>query len=434
VIPSRLLIWLTLAWFGSGVLAAFFPGVNSLWLPASLFFGIVIALDALLSLRRPRIVINRNMPHNLSVSTWVTVELTVHNQGDRMCGMDLFDLHPGDFESQGLPVSLRVQPGRHARFDYRVRPGRRGDSRFSGCHLQLDSPLGLWKKRRVYPNEEIVKVYPNYAEVAKYALLATDNRLSLLGIKHRRRRGQGLEFHQLREFREGDSLRQIDWKATSRHRKLISREFQDERDQQLIFLLDCGRRMRTEDEHYKHFDQCLNATLLLSYVALRQGDSVSLLAFGGQQRRLKASKGVAYINTILNQTYDLEATLEASDYTGAAQELLVFQRKRSLVCIMTNARDEDQSSLLAAVQLLRTRHLVVVANLQESVLGQITDTPVGSYSDALRYAAAVNYLDTRRQNHKLLTASGVMALNVTAQELPVAMVNKYIDIKQNNLL
>jgi len=279
-----------------------------------------------------------------------------------------------------------------------------------------------------------VKVYPNFAEVTKYTLFATDNRLSQIGIKKHRRRGEGLSFHQLRDYRAGDALRQIDWKATARLQRLISREYQDERDQQVVFLIDCGRRMLAKDDALSHFDHALNAVLLLSYVALRQGDAVGFFAFAGPQRFLPPRKGALTINTVLNNVYDLQPTTHASDYALAASELIKRLKKRSLVVLVTNLRDEDAEELRPAITLLRQRHLVVLASLQEAVLNQVAQQPVQGFDQALLLASTDIYLEQRRQAHQALKNFGVMMLDVEPAQLPVALVNRYLDIKLSGRL
>src|SRR5690606_26842305 len=171
-----------------------------------------------------------------------------------------------------------------------------------------------------------VKVYPDFMAIAAYTILATDNHTSQMGIKKKPRRGTGLEFQQLREYRRGDSLRQLDWKATARRQQLISREYQDERDQQIVLLIDSGRRMRTRDDELSHFDHALNAVLLVSYIALRQGDSVSVMSFGENHRWLPPQKGAGQIKNLLNGMYDLQAENCAPDYTKAAEKLAVLQQ------------------------------------------------------------------------------------------------------------
>ena len=122
-----------------------------------------------------------------------------------------------------------------------------------------------------------MRVYPNYSTISKLLAFEVDNKLQLTGVRMSRRRGEGIEFHQLRDYRDGDSLRSIDWKATARMRRLIAREYQDERDQQIVFMLDAGRHMLAKDAELSHFDHTLNAMFLLSYVALRQGDAAGVV-------------------------------------------------------------------------------------------------------------------------------------------------------------
>src|SRR5690606_41328078 len=178
-------------------------------------------------------------------------------------------------------------------------------------------------------------------------------------------RGLGLEFHQLREFRDGDTLRQIDWKATARKRTPIAREYQDERDQQIVVLLDCGRRMRSQDDELAHFDHALNACLLRSYVALRQGDAVGLATFAGEQDRYVAPlKGQAHISNLLNAVYTLDSTHRPADYAAAVNALLARQRRRALVVLVTNLRDEDDEELLGAVKRLGKQQRVLIASLR----------------------------------------------------------------------
>ncbi len=216
-------------------------------------------------------------------------------------------------DGMGAPVFTRA--GKYTargwtEFRYRARPLRRGPASLGACHLREASLMGLWRFQLRAGAPSPVRVFPNFSPVKKYAELAVGHRLSQMGIHRRRRRGEGREFHQLREYREGDSLRQIDWKATARLRRLISKEYQEERDQQVVLLLDCGRRMRgcePGQEAVSHFDQTLTALLLLSFVALREGDAVGLLTFGSEARWMPPRKGRAALDDLMERLYDLEA-------------------------------------------------------------------------------------------------------------------------------
>ncbi|WP_342779823.1 DUF58 domain-containing protein, partial [Aliikangiella coralliicola] len=204
-----------------------------------------------------------------------------------------------------------------------------------------------------------------------------------------------MEFHQLREYRMGDSLRQIDWRATSRLQKLISKDYQQERDQNIIFMLDSGRRMRTKDGELSHFDQALNAMLLVASIALRQGDAVGLKVFGGKEQFLPPRKGPSSISAMLNQIYDLHPTNRASDLVGAAERLVQQFKKRSLIVIVSNVRVEDQTELKTAVSLLKRYHLVMLANLKEQVLQDVLTDEVYQFEDALKFSQTISYLQQR---------------------------------------
>ncbi len=315
-----------------------------------------------------------------------------------------------------------------------MRPGERGEYLFSGVQLRLHSPWRFWRRSIFLPLEQRVRVYPNFALVSKYMLLASDDRLEQMGVRRRIRRGQGLEFHQLREYRQGDSIRQIDWKTSARLRRLIAREYQDERDQELVLLLDCSRRMRARDQRLSHFDASLNAALLLAYVALRQGDAVGLATFGGEQRWLRPAKGRDNLRRLLDSLYDLQPSTQVPDYLEASSALLARQRKRALVILLTNLRDEDADDLVPAVRALARHHLVLVVNLREAALDATLERPVRSFRDALRSAAIHVYERDQREALERLTAQGLERLDLAPEALSVALVNRYLEIKAGGRL
>ena len=166
----------------------------------------------------------------------------------------------------------------------------RGESAVRGGRGAASFAARAWQISRRSGTASPVRVYPNFRALAKYTLLATDNRLSQIGVLQVRRRGEGMEFHQLREYRQGDAQRAIDWKATSRTQRLIAREYEEEKDQRVLLVIDCGRRMASKDDELSHFDHALNAALLLAHVALRQGDAVGMMTMGGDQPLQRAAQ------------------------------------------------------------------------------------------------------------------------------------------------
>jgi uncharacterized protein (DUF58 family) len=393
----------------------------------------VVVFDVVLARRTPALEVRRHLPHNLPVNRSTEVALVIGNPGDASVTGVLFEHYPDGVEVEGLPAVVALAPGTSLTVAYRVRPLERGDLEIASSELLLRSPLGLWERKHRIGEQQSVRVYPDFAVIARYLALVTDQHAVRLGIKLVQKRGEGLEFHQLREYRTGDALRQIDWKATSRRRELISREYEEERDQHVVFVIDSGRRMRSRDGALSHFDHALNATLLLAYVALRQGDDVSALAFGARRQWVPRLSGVGSINQLLNAVYDLHSGPYASDYVAAAEDVMSRQRKRALVVLMTNLR-EDEDDLAPALRLMRRRHLVVVANLREPVLDETMGQEIIEFDDALRVAGTAHYLARRADTHKALGRDAHLLIDTVPAELPVRVVNAYWQVKRAGAL
>jgi uncharacterized protein (DUF58 family) len=431
--PSGALVAGAAAWLGLALAATLWPAAAPVFAGAGALLAGVALFDALWSARSEAPRAERRVASSLPLGAVSPVALRI-SSGARPCRVRVFDHHPERCRVSGLPFEARIAAGTWTEVGYRLAPLERGEHRFGPVELLVGSPLGLWWRRVRAGEPALARVYPDFRAVARYSLLAVDHRLSALGIRRRPRRGEGMEFHQLREYRRGDAPRQIDWKATSRQRRLISREYQDERDQQVLFLLDCGHKMHARDGELAHFDHALNAVLLLAHVALRQGDAVGLMTFGGPRRWLAPRKGLGHTNRLLDAVYDLSTGLDASDYLEIAREVMARVTRRSLVAIVTNLRDEDSEELRLATGLLAKRHLVLVASLRESVLDASLARPPRDFTEALRTAGAHDYLEQRRAAHERLTKEGILLLDTPPQELPVRLVNRYLEIKSGGRL
>lgn len=435
MIPRRPLIALTGLLALLGLVAAFAPDVASAWLPVAALLIALAAIDAVLVRFTADPVVERRAPGSVSLATWVDIQLTIRNLASRgQLRFQVFDHYPPSVVARDLPQEHVVKAGRYLDTSYSIRPTERGRMEFRICELRIASRLGLWWRRRRIPVETTIRCYPNYSTISKLLAYEVDNRLQLAGVRLSRRRGEGIEFDQLRDYRDGDSLRAIDWKATARMSRLIAREYQDERDQQIIFMLDAGRRMLAKDADLSHFDQTLNAMLLLGYVALRQGDSAGVMTIGAERSWLAPRKGMTAITTILNHVYDVQPQPVEIDYVAAATDLAVRQRRRSLIVLLTNVREEDSQDLRIATELLRRRHLVIIGSLRERVLDETLAHNLHGFDDALLYAATHQYLDARRESQDLLRASGAFVEDCLGDELPARITNRYLAIKRAGIL
>jgi uncharacterized protein (DUF58 family) len=430
MIPTARLLLLAALLTAAGLAVTVHPEARPLWPFVAAILVATAAGDAFMAWRAVRPTVARTLPGSLPLGVRHEVALRIDNPSAATLAAEVYDHHAPQVEVEGLPITVSVPPGEWAEVHYAVTPVERGEAAFGRTSVRVASPLGLWQRRVDAGVPQSVRVYPNFAALTRFAVLAVDNRLSQIGVLQRRRRGEGLDFQQLREYREGDVERQIDWKATARSGRLVSREYQDERDQTILLLVDCGRRMVAKDGPLAHFDHVLNAALLLAYVALRQGDAVGLLTMSGPQRWLAPRKSPATVNLLLNSVYDLQPSASTTDYHAAATEVIKRMRKRALVVVLSNMRDEDDDTLGPALGLLKSHHLVLFASLRETILSRALAARVDSFDRAVTHAATADYLARRELAFRRIERGGALAVDVEPDELPIALVNRYLDIKR----
>lgn len=434
-VPTRRALGAAAALTLCAVIASFRPELQPAWAVMAGAFGLAALADLLAARARPaRLEVQRTMPASVPIGRWRDCAVRVRNAARFAARCSLYDHHPATCEVEGLPLELAVPAQGYAEGRYRVRATERGDLDFEPAELRVLSPFRLWETTQRAGMRQRVRSYPDFARVADYALFATENRLSQIGVLQRRRRGEGLEFLQLREYREGDAIRQIDWKATARRGGLVSREYEDERDQQIVFLIDCGRRVGAREGLLSHFDEVLNAVLLLAFVALRQGDSAGLMTFAGDDARfVPPGKSRATLNRFLAALYDVQPTVRPPDFHAAAVDLARRVRRRSLVVLVTNMRDEDEETLHPALALLRRKHLVLIANLRESALDRLREGPIADLDDAVRYAAGAVYERDREAATQRARMSGAMLLDAPPQAFAASLVTRYLEIKRSGV-
>ena len=429
--PTKWLVRLLILWAVVAVLAAWWDKAGEIWLIAGACLGALFLSDAILACFVKKPSISRRLPGRFAMSIEGEVLLRVSNASSRMLHFSIYDGIPGNADCELLPWKGWVKGKGYVDVIYPVTLHERGEQYFETPHLLLTSPLGLWVRNVRAGYEESVKVYPNYQPVLRFALMAMAHRQEQTGIVRKNRAGLSRDFHQLRDYQFGDSLSQIDWKASSKRRSLISRDFQEQLDQSVILMVDCGRRMRTLDGETTQFDHCLNSMLLVSYVALRQGDHVGILSFGGTERWLPPVKGSHAMTTVLNHLYDYETSPFPSDFSEAAERLLRHQQRRAMVVVLTNLRGEDGDELVEPLRKLRQKHVVVLASLRESGIDKMLDKEVGTFDDALGYLAAQDYSAERERVLANLQSHGVVTLDETAQNFPVALANRYLGARES---
>ena len=438
--PSRLMLQLLLIWLLLGGLAA--AAMILEWQRAFeirlAFWGwfalvAVLALVDAWSLRRPRLEVSRSLEPHLALGVRQHVGIRLHNQEARRLSLCLTDFPPARLQMEGLPLNLELDPGSWSEVRYSITPLRRGLAEFGRVCCRVLSGWRLWEKNYYYGEPQQSRIYPNYKPLFRSSFVGSDQLYVDLGLQLRQRRGEGTDFHQLRDFRVGDSLRQVDWRATARFQKPISREYQEERDQQVVFLLDCGRRMRARDGEISHFDHALNALLISAFVALRQGDSVGLLSFAGQSRWVAPIKGRYQISRLLDQIYDLDSSPVTSDYLDVAQQLMTRQPRRSLIILISSLEPQDRDDLASAAKLLSQHHLVMVASMRQQVLTDTLAGEVVSIDDALRYCGVSRHLQDQAAMYAQLRSDNIIVADTPPAYMHSTLINEYMALKRSGV-
>ena len=446
LLPSRPLIYALLILAAAALIALLLriaaADVGIAVLAALAFAVLWAAIDLFLTRRAWRaapLLWTRTLPDAFALGVQRTIDGTLFNTGPHRWRIAFFDHADPDLDPQGLPVTADLRAKAQAQLRYTVQPRRRGRVAFEpadvrvhslGRSLELQWRIGAAQTR---------PVFPNFASVSRYAWLATDRRLADIGIKTQVQRGEGTDFKQLAEYRPGDSIRHIDWKATLKQSRPIVRQFQDERDQCVIFLIDCGRRMRADEGtvHGSHFDEALNATMLLAHVALKDGDEVGAITFGTSPENKRAfapRKGLTTLSALTVLLHDIQPEATHSDYLIAARDLMRVHAKRALIVLLTNFRDEDAPELDAALKLLRSRHLVLLASLRERVLREITEQPLKAAHHAVEVAGAHLFAQARRDAFRRLAERDALMVDAEPERLAVELVNRYRTVKRAGLL
>jgi uncharacterized protein (DUF58 family) len=397
----------------------------------------LVAIGDLLTLPRSRaFAVEREATRIVSVQQKHTITLQISNLSRRSTTGWVRDDVPQEFEADPREFVLRLAARSRVTVHYEMVATRRGAFSLNSIHLRVRSFLGLWQRLLVYPQQTKLDVYPDMKQLAEYAVLARTNRLSLMGVRRTRRVGLENDFERLRDYTQDDNYRYIDWRASARRQKLTVKDFQTSQSQRIIFLLDCGRLMTNECEGLSLLDHSLNAALLLSYVALRQGDSVGMIAFADRVLTYVPPRGgMKQMNQLLHASFNRFPELVESRYDDAFLYLNSHCKKRSLVVLVSNVIDEVNAHQIESyLRNLVGRHLPLGVLLRDHRLFDAADRDPTSDEQLFQAAAASEILIWRRQVLRDLERHGVLSLDVFPEDMTAPLVNSYLEIKARHLL
>ena len=417
-------------------LGTWIPGIGWLALTVILAMLILFVLDWRGAGPIKNFEITRENDTKLSLGAENPVVLKIRSLRRLPTQFEVRDEPPDEFKIDHYTLAGTIPPRGVWQGIYHILPTHRGDYHFACINLRWQGPMHLITRQAAVDAGAPVKVYPNLLDVRRYDLLLRRNRLQELGLRNTRMFGEGNEFERLREYQSDDEYRRIDWKATARRNKPITVEYQTERSQNIITVLETGRMMQSPVHNIAKLDYVINAVLLLGYVATGMGDKIGMLTFAGEiQQYLAPRQGRGHFYRMLEVLYAVEPQPVEPDYRTALAYLAAKNRKRSLIILFTDLSGGiTTDSLVANMSVLARNSLPLVVTISDpdvhTAAQQLPADSLGVY----QRAAAVQLLEDRRLALENLQRQGVLTLDVPANQLSWSVVNRYLELKGKGLL
>jgi uncharacterized protein (DUF58 family) len=383
------------------------------------------------------VLIERHFGGRFAVGAETDVRIDVANHTPRDIDLIVKDEFPPQMKLTGVrETRLDVEAQTSASLIYKLKPPKRGQFTFGQIAVRYRSRWRLAWCQTTAGEATTVKVYPNMRRAREAELKALGTRSFIAARRKSQWRGEGRDFESLRDYVLGDEMRHISWTATARRGKLVTRQYQMERDQTILIALDAGRLMTGRIENETKLDSAVHAALALMSAAARAGDNAGLLVFG---RRIKAflqpKRGAEHLDAVLEALHAIEPEMIEPSYSRAFEFISANSRRRSLVVVLTDVVDEEGSSeLLSSLKLLRPRHLPLVVTIADRDLKAVVREAPENETELFTQSVAEEIMYQREAALRLVESQGGLALDVTTAALVPKLLETYLRVKERGLL
>ncbi|MFN2449893.1 MAG: DUF58 domain-containing protein [Candidatus Baltobacteraceae bacterium] len=395
-------------------------------------FAVLIVADAVLIRRAAAFEMTRRPPEPFAMGRRASLGYILRNHAAYALRTGSIEapLHLLRYECDELTV--RVPPASEVRVERAVLPVARGSGDLQTLFAWYETPIGLLRRRMRVAAGASVRVYPDLSAVERYGSLQARNRLIESGLRRMRLRGAGTEPESVREWEAGDAFRAIDWKATARTGKVMVVQYEVERSQNVVILLDAGRLMMPRIGLQRKFDYAVTAALSVASIAALANDKVGVVAFAGEILRASAPRQHGRsLERLAQEMHDIEPRFEEADYDKAFAYLRAHVHKRSLIVFFTDMIDPAaQSSVLAQLATLSRRHLVICAFMNDAAVETALEREPADAREAYTQSVALDLQAERRLASATLVRMGVRAIDVPARLLTTTLIDRYLQIKQ----
>jgi len=397
---------------------------------------LVLARDIALLPGRSGYRVRRVMPEPFSLGEHEEVKVVIENSAAAGLLATIADHAPADLTPQPREVAGKFDRNGRLELTYSTSSPRRGAYKFGPVDLQVSRRDGWWRRqvRLQHPHE--VAVFPNVVAIKRMQLTLRRGLRVMAGLRRARPPGASTAFAGLRDYVRGDDIRRVSWTATARRDHPVVVEVEAERGQQVMIAIDCGRLMTAPAGELDKLDHAINAALMLAWVAQAYGDRVGLMTFDDRVTSfIKPERGSAQLRRITEELYAVKPEYVEPDFGHAFTHLSLRLGRRSMVVILTDLQDPEASKELVAHCLrLAARHLVLVVAMSDPSVVNARQALVTTSSRAYEWAAAEEFMASRRESFELLRRGGVLGLDVVAGNLSPALVERYLELKERALL
>ncbi len=413
-----------------------------LWYPAFLagrwlllVFVMVAGIDIALLYSHSGIVAERRCPARFSNGDDNTVTIQVTSSYRFAVSVEVIDEVPAIFQQRDVCYRLRLPKGGHQRVDYLLHPTRRGSYDFGVIRVFASSRMALVQRGYSCDAPQQIKVYPSFLMLHRYELLAASRHLVDMGIKRIRHIGNHTEFEQIKDYVQGDDYRTINWRATARRHQLMVNVYQDERSQQIYSVIDKGRVMQQSFEGMTLLDYAINASLVLSYVAMRKDDKAGLVTFAEHfDTFVPVSRQQGQLQTLLESLYAQQTTFGESDFSALTAYISQYVSKRSLLVLYTNFLDRiSLQRQLQSLRQLNRQHRLLVIFFEDVVLKDYANQTADDVEQQFQQVIAEKLIYEKHLMVSILKQNGIAALLTSPASLSVDVINKYLELKQTRI-
>lgn len=379
---------------------------------------------------------HRILPNKFSNGDENKVIVTIKNQYSFRAYLSIIDEVPVQFQQRNFKHQTAINPHSEYQMVYYLKPTERGAYVFGHLNVYLTSKIGLVAKRFRFENKAEVPTYPSFKQLRKFELLNINHILQDYGIKKIRRIGHTMEFEQIKEYVMGDDLRTINWKATAKKNSIMVNQFQEEKSQAIYSIIDKGRVMKMPFDGLSLLDYAINASLVMSSIALKKHDKAGMLSFSNKiENTVVAQRRNSQMRMILESLYNIKTDYFESDFSKLYGHIKRHIPQRSLLLLYTNFETSDSlNRQLAYLKAISKNHIIVVIFFKNTELYHLINVKAETIQDVYDKVIAEKFAFEKRLIVQELKKYGIYSILTTPENLTINTINKYLEIKARGLL